>query len=279
MEFEFSASLLTILFVLLLLMLGSRFSTNTSISRLPPGPWKLPLIGNMHQLVGSLPHHALRDLAKKYGSIMQLQLGEVSAIVISSPETAKEVMKMHDIIFASRPHIIATEIMSYNSNNIAFAPYGEYWRQIRKLCVLELLSPTRVQSFRYIREEETSNLITLIASNAGSPINLTEKIFSFTPTIISRAAFGRKSPEQEAFIYNVQESLKFAAGFNIADIYPSVKFLHLISGVKPKLEMLHKKVDNILEDIINAHRRTGSSTTNNREPESYKDLVDILLKY
>ncbi|KAL3503600.1 hypothetical protein ACH5RR_038049 [Cinchona calisaya] len=278
MEIEFSALYLTLIFMLLLLKLGSIFRNNTSNSHLPPGPWKLPIIGNMHQLVGSLPHRSLRDLAKKYGPIMQLQLGEVSTVVVSSPETAKEVMKTQDIIFASRPHIIATEIMSYNSTNIAFAPYGEYWRQLRKLCILKLLSTSRIRSFRYIREEETSNLIKWIACNAGSPINLTEKIYSSASTTISRAAFGKKNEEQETFIYVLKESIKLAAGFNIADIYPSVKFLHLISGVKPKLERLHRKADKILENIINEHR-IDRATTNTCELESHKDLVDILLKY
>ncbi|KAM1823974.1 hypothetical protein ACFX13_023626 [Malus domestica] len=56
----------------------------------PPGPWKLPVIGNLHQMVGQLPHHTLRDLAKKHGPIMYLKLGQLDAVIISSAKAAQD---------------------------------------------------------------------------------------------------------------------------------------------------------------------------------------------
>ncbi|KAL6140028.1 hypothetical protein ACLB2K_058329 [Fragaria x ananassa] len=144
-----------LLTVILILKIGKRgHNNNSSASKLPPGPWKLPIIGNIHQLIGTLPHRGLRDLAKKHGPVMHLRLGEVSTIVVSSAELAKEVMKTHDIIFASRPQVLATRILYYDSKDIAFAPYGDYWRELRKICTQELLSAKRVQSYRPIREKE-----------------------------------------------------------------------------------------------------------------------------
>ncbi|KAL5067708.1 hypothetical protein RYX36_018595 [Vicia faba] len=141
-----------------------RKKKNYSTFNIPPGPRELPIIGNIHNLLSFQPHWKLRELAKKYGPIMHLQLGEVSTIVISSPEWAMEVMKTHDINFASRPRLLATDIVAYNSTNIAFAPYGYYWRQLGKICTLELLSLKRVNSYQPIREDVLSNLVKWIAS-------------------------------------------------------------------------------------------------------------------
>jgi cytochrome P450 len=218
---------------------------------------------------------------------MHLKLGEVSTVVVSSPEIAKEVMKTHDISFASRPQIMATRIMSYNSTNLAFAPYGEYWRQLRKICLQELLSTSHVQSYQPIREEETSNLIKWIALKAasGSAINLTEKVFSTTYNITSRAAFGKKCKQQDKFILALQEALEVSGGFDIADVFPSVSFLHLISGTRTKLERLHQEVDRIMDIIINEHKedkaRQESSLSNGGgdEDKIEEDLVHGLLKF
>ncbi|XVF21143.1 hypothetical protein REPUB_Repub12eG0065100 [Reevesia pubescens] len=158
--------------------------------RLPPGPWKLPLIGNLHQMVGLLPHRRLRNLAKKYGPLMHLQLGEVSAIVVSSLEAGQKLMKKHDLVFAQRPQLLATNIFSYDCKSIAFCPYGSFWRQLRKIYILELLSDKRVQAFGSIREEEVRNMIESIALSAGQPVNLSQKLSSLSNQVTALAAFG-----------------------------------------------------------------------------------------
>ncbi|XP_024029885.1 cytochrome P450 71D9-like [Morus notabilis] len=266
-------------FMFMVVKIFKQVKTVKQTSKLPPGPWKLPIIGNLHQLVSSLPHRAFTDLAKKHGPLMYLRLGQVPTIVVSSPEFAKEVMTTHDVIFSSRPSLVATEILSYNSTNIAFAPYGKYWRQLRKICRQELLSAERVQSYQPVREEVLSNLIKWIASHVGSPINLTERIYWATFSIVSRAAFGKKSKlDQEKFIRVVKEAIKVAAGFEVADLFPSVKIPRRFTGSRLKLERLHQEADRMMENIINEHK-VDKDEAKSGHLEKEEVLVDVLLRF
>lgn len=269
MEIVFLLCVLLVSFILFNLLKKS----NNSKFNLPPGPKQLPLIGNIHQLYGGLIHHILGDLAKKFGPLMHLQIGEVSTVVISSPEVAKEVFRTHDILFSQRPsNLIALKVISYDFTDIIFSTYGNYWRQLRKICVMELLSLKRVQTFRSIREEEVMNFINLIFSYKGKIINLSKLIFSLTYSVTSRAAFGKRNRFQEKFINLVKENIKLAEGFSIADMFPSIKFLQLISGMRYKLERTHYEIDQILESIVNEHRENHHSSGEGKE-----DLVDVLL--
>ncbi|KAK2641040.1 hypothetical protein Ddye_022803 [Dipteronia dyeriana] len=281
MELEFPSSILfasLVIFLFILLKIGKKSKTKHTTLNLPPGPWKLPLIGNLHQLVGSLPHHQLRDLVNKYGPLIHLQLGQVSTIVVSSPEFAKQVMKTHETIFATRATTLAIKIITYDCKSIGLVPYGDYWRQLRKLCMNQLLSPTRVQYFRSIREEEVSDLGNWIASKAGSPINFTNKFHLCTSNIITRAAFGKKCKDREKFTSILKKVVTLAAGFNIADLFPSIKLLQWINGIKSQLEEMHQENDRILENIMDEHRQRKAINLEFDNHEENKDLVDVLLK-
>jgi len=261
------------LFIILALKIGTNLKKTESSQKIPPGPWKLPVTGNIHNLLSSAPHRKLRDLAKIYGPLMHLQLGEVFTIIVSSPEYAKEIMKTHDLIFASRPTILASDILTYESTDIIFAPYGNYWRQLRKICTVELFTQKRVSSFQPIREEELTHLVKIIDSHKGSLFNLTEAVLSSVYNIMSRAAFGMKCKDQEEFISVVKEAVVSGSGFNIGDLFPSAEWLQTVTGLRPKLERLHRQTDRILGDIISEHKEAKS------KGEAEEDLVDVLLKF
>nr|BAM68818.1 putative cytochrome P450 monooxygenase CYP71AV1 [Artemisia chamaemelifolia] len=263
-----SISLATILFFIIYKFATRSKSKKSSL----PEPWRLPIIGHMHHLIGTIPHRGLMDLARKYGSLMHLQLGEVSTIVVSSPKWAKEILTTYDIIFANRPETLTGEIVVYHNTDIVLAPYGEYWRQLRKLCTLELLSAKKVKSYQSLREEECWNLVQEIkASGSGIPVNLSENIFKLVATILSRAVFGKRIKDHKEFTELVEEMLKELGGFDVADIFPSKKFLHHISGKRSRLTSIHKKLDNLINNLVAEHTVKASSTTK-------ETLLDVLLR-
>ncbi|KAG4161744.1 hypothetical protein ERO13_D01G075148v2 [Gossypium hirsutum] len=222
-----------LVFIFMVLKLWMRSKIKNSPKNLPPAPWKLPLVGHLHLLMFSLPHHRLTELAKRHGSLMHLQLGELSHIVVSSPEAAKEVMKTHDINFATRPYLLVAEIIGYNFSDIGFAPYGDTWRQLRKVCTLELL---RLE------------------------INLGEMLCNSSYNITLRTAFAARCKQHDAFISIARNLVEAAGGFSITDLFPSIKLLPMISGMRAKLERWHQDLDAMLESIIEEHRARNANT-------------------
>ncbi|KAI7740909.1 hypothetical protein M8C21_033036 [Ambrosia artemisiifolia] len=116
------------------------------------GSW--PIIGHLHLLSGSRPpQQVLGDMADIYGPIFTIKLGVHQVLVVSSGEVAKECLTTNDKVFASRPKSKA-EIMAYNYAMFGLAPYGEYWRQVRKIVMLEILSQRRVEMLGHVRVSE-----------------------------------------------------------------------------------------------------------------------------
>ncbi|KAK4380969.1 Premnaspirodiene oxygenase [Sesamum angolense] len=292
MDFVFPLNLTTVaLLVPVIFLLIKNWKKSKPLSvKLPPGPKKLPIIGDLH-LISALPFRSFRDLAKRYGPIMHLKLGEVPTIVVSSPEIAKEVLREHDPNFADRPEAIAMKIMWYNYIDIAFSPFGDYWRQMRKICIMELLNAKNVRSFSSIRNDEVSRLIKSIRLSSGEPVNLTEKIFSLTSSITCRAAFGKVCKDSDALIKLLKEGIQMAGGFEIADLFPSSKIINTLSWSKLRLVMMRRKLDVILDDIINEHKENlAKMARENGDGEGKEsamrgngefgneDLVDVFLR-
>ena len=188
----------------------------------PPGPPSLPIIGNLH-ILGTLPHRKLQSLSKKYGPIMSLQLGQVPAIIVSSSKTAESFLKTHDIVFASRPKIQGSDLVSYGSKGMAFSEYGPYWRSVRKFCTLKLFSASKVEMFGPIRKEKLDVLVKSLEKAAleGEVVNVSEVVENLIEDIVFKMILGR-GRKYEQFDLNklVLEALALIGAFNLADYVP-----------------------------------------------------------
>lgn len=87
---------------------------------------------------------------------MALRLGSSKAFVVSSFEVAKDCFTVNDKALASRPMTAAAKHMGYNFAVFGFAPYSAFWREMRKIATIELLSNRRLQMLNHVRVSEIS---------------------------------------------------------------------------------------------------------------------------
>ncbi|CAL9207208.1 unnamed protein product [Musa hybrid cultivar] len=238
----------------------------------PPGPPQLPVIGNM-LMMDQLTHRGLAKLGEHYGGLCHLRLGFLHAFAVSTPEIARQVLQVQDNVFSNRPATIAISYLTYNRADMAFAHYGPFWRQMRKLCVMKLFSKKRAESWASVREEVDAAVRSL-ADRAGSAVNVGELLFNLTKNIIFRAAFGTQSHEnQDEFISILQEFSKLFGSFNIGDFIPWLRWMDP-QGINKRLKVARASLDRFIDKIIDEHM------ANRKEADaSDADMVDDMLAF
>ena len=99
--------------------------------KMPPGPFPLPFIGNVHQL-GSDPPFTMDDIRKKYGDIITITTPIGHVVIVSSGALAREVMVGKKDDFAGRPLYFPAYELLENKDLIAgdYGPLFQFRRQI-----------------------------------------------------------------------------------------------------------------------------------------------------
>uniref|UniRef100_A0A0D9VHH7 Cytochrome P450 n=1 Tax=Leersia perrieri TaxID=77586 RepID=A0A0D9VHH7_9ORYZ len=244
---------------------------------LPPGPWTLPVIGSIHHLVRNPSvHRAVRALSEKHGPLMQLWLGEVPIVVASTPEVVQEIVKNLDLQFADRHLSTTSSIISFGASDIFFAPYGELWRQLRKLSMQELLSAARVRSFQRIREDEVGGLVREIAAaaDAGAAVNLTERASRLVNDVVTRCSVGERCRYRDEFLDALDTAKSQLKWLTVADIFPSSRLAQMVGTAPRKALAGRTRMLRIIDEIIRERKEQMAAG----EDAGKECFIDVLLK-
>ncbi|GMI82675.1 cytochrome P450, family 81, subfamily D, polypeptide 5 [Hibiscus trionum] len=291
-------SLLNIILIISILLsaLILKFITqkHTTPRNLPPNPPALPIIGHLHLLKQPV-HRTLHQLSEKYGPILLLQFGTRKVLLVSSASAAEECFTKNDSIFANRPQLLAGKHMNYNNSTIGLAPYGDYWRSLRRLTTMELFSTSRLAMFASIRQEEVQLLVKeLFVASTEKPakVKLTSKLIEVVFNIILRIIAGKRyygkdavDKEGEEFRDIMREVTEIHGSAHLNDFFPALQWVDF-QGVERRMKEAMKKTDKFLQSLVEEHRKMREDKDSTDQPLGSSDasnkgtkptLIDIML--
>ncbi|XP_042957914.1 cytochrome P450 705A5-like [Carya illinoinensis] len=240
-----------------------------------PSPPALPLIGHLH-LLGSSLYKSLHNLSLKHGPLFCLRIGPSrTMLVVSSASVATEVFKANDLAISNRPALAFIDETPYGRAGFFNAPYGKYWRFMKKLAMTQLLNTTQIERSRSIRREELVQLLCRLFDSAQRRelVDLGTEFVKFTNNSTCRMAMSAKvsgdSSEAEQIRALVKESMQLGSKIYLGEILGPLKRLTFWLYGKQTVDVC-KRYDAILERLWKEHEESGK-----RENE---DLMDILIK-
>ncbi|OMO70237.1 Cytochrome P450 [Corchorus olitorius] len=266
-----------LIFTYIIQSLFRKLSNYRSGARYPPSPPALPLIGHLHLFLSSNTSfpHKLHSLATNYGPLLQLHLGASSCILVSSAKYAKEILKTQELNFVDRPEFSSPDYNIYHGSDFILAPYGTYWRFLKKLCMTRLLSNSTLHQFTEIREQEIMRLLEyLVKVSEGTEFcDLGARLTTMMNNVICRMAMSTRpweNAEEAQKIKKLIEELAVVGGkLSAGEILGPLGKFDLL-GYGGKLTNALKKFDQLVEDIMKKHEEDSG--------RQGKDLMDIIME-
>ncbi|XP_015884712.3 cytochrome P450 CYP82D47 [Ziziphus jujuba] len=244
------------------------------------GGW--PIIGHLPLLQGPQPLHiTLGNMADKYGPIFTIRMGIYKTLVVSNWETAKECFTTNDKVFANRPKLVAHDILGYNYAMIGFSPYGSYWRQVRKIATLEVLSHHRIEKLSHVRESEVKisikELYELWGNDSSVVVEMKNWFGDVALNLIFRMVVGKRYLEATATNGDecrraLRDFSELTGIFVVSDAIPHLRWLDLGGHVRAM-----KKTAKVLDHLIHGWLEEHKPKRSNSVEEEKQDFMAVML--
>ena len=229
--------------------------------KLPPGPIPVPIFGNWLQVGDDLNHRNLSAMARKFGELFLLRMGQRNLVVVSSPDLAREVLHTQGVEFGSRTRNVVFDIFTGNGQDMVFTVYGEHWRKMRRIMTVPFFTNKVVQQYRSGWEFEAASVVEDVKKNpkaATEGIVLRKRLQLMMYNNMYRILFDRRFESEEDPLFVKLRALngersRLAQSFeyNYGDFIPILRpflrgYLKICQEVKDRRLKLFK--DHFLEE-------------------------------
>ncbi|KAF2565099.1 hypothetical protein F2Q70_00014102 [Brassica cretica] len=193
-------------------------------------------------------------------------------------DTAKQILKTHDPDFASKFVFGPRHFNVYKGAEFFNAPYGPYWRFMKKLCMTKLFAGYQLDRFVGIREEETLALLSSLVekSRNGEACDLGLEFTALTTKILSKMVMGKRCRQNSNLPIEIRkivsDIMACATRLGLMELFGPLRDLDVF-GNGEKLRSSIWRYDALFEKILKEYEDGKSGD----DGEKDKDIVDILL--
>ncbi|KAF3637377.1 Geraniol 8-hydroxylase [Capsicum annuum] len=237
----------------------------------------------MH-LLGAKPHVSLANLAKTYGPVMSLKLGQLTTVVISSSSMAKQVLKNQDQTFSGRFVPNAVQAHNYCEYSVVWIPVCPEWRKLRRIMNTNIFSCNRLDANQHLRSQKVKELIAYCekCSQEGKVVDIGEVAFKTNLNLMSNTLFSKDLADpfsdSKVELKDVICSIVVEVGKpNLVDFFPILEKIDP-QGVKCRATIYFGKLFRLFDDLIKERleeRRRGDSV---KSVMSWKRFSIVLKK-
>ncbi|KAI3612779.1 cytochrome p450 [Moniliophthora roreri] len=220
-------------------------------SQHPPGPKPFPLIGNLLQIPTINPEEIFRDWFDIYGDVIFLRIFSQPMVVLSTFETAQELLEKRSAIYSDRPRfVLFSELMGWQ-NASTHMRYGPRFRKHRRF-IHQTFNQQASHCLKPIQERET---LTLVHGLIQTPENFIQHIRRFAAATILKVTYGADVKSVDDVYVQLAEragTLTVQSGTpaaTLVDFFPFLRHIPTwapLSGFKRNAEVVKEAVDKMM---------------------------------
>lgn len=243
---------------------------------LPPSPPSLPIIGHLHLLLSSLAHKSLQKLSSKYGPLIHFRVFNFPVVLVSSASVAYEIFKAHDLNISSRDNPSIDDSLLIGSSVFGSAPYGDYFKFMKKLLVTKLLGPQALERSRGIRANELERFHSSLLDKAmkKESVEVGKEATKLSNNSLWRMCMGRSFSEENGEAERVRGLVTELDGLTKKVLFATLLRTPLeklgISLFKKEIMCVSNSFDEVLERVLVEHEQ-------NLDEHQDRDMLDVLL--
>ncbi|XP_007950097.1 cytochrome P450 2J2-like [Orycteropus afer afer] len=240
----------------------------------PPGPPRLPFIGNFIPLDFEGTPLAFQRLVKKYGNVFSLEFGDICGVVVTGLPLIKEVLANQDQNFVDRPITPIREHV-FKKNGLIMSS-GQEWKEQRRFALTTLRNfGLGKKSLEERIQEEACHLIEAIEEEKGQPFDPHFKINNAVSNIICSITFGERFDYKDGQfqeLLKLLDEITYLEGGRWSQLYSTFPWImKFLPGPHQTVFRDWEKLKLFVSRIIEKHKRDWN-------PSEPRDFIDAYLK-